>query len=490
MEEKENTMLETFELVVVGGGPGGYVAAIKAAQLGKKTALIEYREIGGTCLNRGCIPTKTLMHSAHLYEEAQRFAEFGINIGEVKLDSDKVWERKDKVVERMRNGVTALLEANHVTILRGRARILGRTGNQERIRIGIDLTESEDCPGQIPPRELETEKVLIATGSKPILPKIPGIKLPGVLTSDELLERSELYPRLLIIGGGVIGIEFATLYREFGCQVEIIEAADRILPSMDKEISQSIAMSLKKKGIIIHTKSIVKEIAQSADGSLSCGYTEKEKQKEAFADGVLVAIGRLANTEDLFAEEIKEEMDGAYIKVKDSFETGIPGIYAIGDVIRGMALAHAASAQGIAAVEGMFGQEVTVKLSAVPSCVYTSPEIAAVGLSEEKAVEAGFEVRTGKYPMLGNGKTILSAGDRGFIKLISDATTDRLLGAVLLCDRATDMISELTVAIANGLTVKEMASVIRPHPTYSEGITEALEDIHGQAIHIMPRGNR
>ncbi len=490
MEQKGKHISEAYELVVIGGGPGGYVAAIKAAQLGKKTALIEYREIGGTCLNRGCIPTKTLMHSAHLYEEVRRLAEFGIDIGEAKLCTDKVWERKDSVVERMRNGVTALLEANHVTVYQGKARILGRSCQQESIRIGIALPDTKGVTDQIPLRELEAERVLIATGSKPSLPNIPGIELPEVLTSDELLERKELFPRLLIIGGGVIGIEFATLYQELGCRVEIIEAMDRILPSMDKEISQSLAMSLKKKGILLHTKSMVQEIRQTADGSLACAYIEKEQSKEAFADGILIAVGRRAYTEELFTGECKPEMDGAYIKVKDSFETDIPGIYAIGDVIRGMALAHTASAQGIAAVEGMFGQELTVKLSAIPSCVYTTPEIALVGLSEEKAAEAGYEVKIGKYPMLGNGKTLLSAGDRGFIKLITDAASDRLLGAVLLCDRATDMISELTMAIVNELTVKDMKAVIRPHPTYSEGITEALEDIHGQSIHLMPREKR
>ncbi len=487
MVEKENRIAEAFDLVVIGGGPGGYVAAIKAAQLGKKTALIEYREIGGTCLNRGCIPTKTLMHSAQLYNEAHRLTEFGINIGEAKLSTEKVWERKDRVVERMRNGVTALLEANHVTIVHGKASMIGRSSQSARNRVEIALSETKDSSEQALPLELEAEKVLIATGSRPILPNIPGIKLPGVLTSDELLERKELYPRLLIIGGGVIGIEFATLYQELGCRVEIVEAMDRILPSMDKEISQSVTMSLKKKGIILHTKAMVQELTQAADGTLACRYHEKEQEKEVLADRILVAVGRKAYTEDLFTGEFKPETDGAYLKVKENFETDIPGIYAIGDVIRGVALAHAASAQGIAAVEEMFGREISVNLSAIPSCVYTIPEIATVGLSEEKALEAGYEVKTGKYPMLGNGKTILSAGDRGFVKLISDASTDRLLGAVLLCDRATDMISELTMAMANGLTVKEMASVIRPHPTYSEGITEALEDIHGNAIHLMPR---
>lgn len=486
MENQKYTEAEAYELVVIGSGPGGYVAAIKAAQMGKKTAIVECREIGGTCLNRGCIPTKTLMHSAHLYEEAKRFQEFGITIDSVGLDLEKVWERKTAVVDRMRKGILSLLEANHVTVIYGKARILERSEENKRIRLGITIPDTKENSELLSEQELMAEKVLIATGSKPSLPKLEGIELPGVITSDELLERKELYPRLLIIGGGVIGIEFASLYQGLGCQVEILEAMDRTLPNMDKEISQSIAMSLKKKGVTIHTKALVNRISKESDGSLSCVYSEKEQEKTAFADGILVSIGRKAYTEELFDKDFMVEMEGAYLKVKDNFETSIPGVYAIGDVIRGQALAHVASAQGIAAVEDMFGHSISVNLKAIPSCVYTSPEIAVVGLSEEKAIEAGKQVKTGKYPMLGNGKTILSAGERGFIKLISDAETDHLLGAVLLCDRATDMVSELTAAIVNGLTVKEMTAVVRPHPTYSEAITEALEDIEDRAIHITP----
>jgi dihydrolipoamide dehydrogenase len=261
---------------------------------------------------------------------------------------------------------------------------------------------------------------------------------------------------------------------------------DRILPNMDKEISQSVAMSLKKKGVIIHTKSKVTGITMGDKDELICSYDEKDSQKEVAAKGILLSVGRKPNTDGLFAPDVTIAYDGAALCVNDSFETNLPGIYAIGDVIKGKQLAHAASAQGIAAVEKMFGEMPSIDLSVIPSCVYTTPEIATVGLSEEKAAEAGFEVKIGKYPMLGNGKTILSAGERGFVKLIAEASTDRLLGAVLLCDRATDMISELTMAIVNGLHVKDMSSVIRPHPTYSEGITEALEDIYGHAIHMMP----
>jgi dihydrolipoamide dehydrogenase len=334
----------------------------------------------------------------------------------------------------------------------------------------------------------QAEKILIATGSKPILPKLEGADLPGVITSDELLAMEKIYRKLLIIGGGVIGIEIATIYQELGYQVEIIEALDRILPNMDKEISQSIAMSLKKKGVTIHTKARVTRILKNEDQSLSCEYTEKDTLCTTQAEGILVAVGRRANTADLIAEELTLIMEGANIQVNEEFRTSIPSIYAIGDVVnKAGQLAHAASAQGIVAVERMFGHIPSINLSVIPSCIYTTPEAATVGMSEEEAIQAGYEVKVGKYPMLGNGKTLLSAGERGFIKVIADAATLRVLGAVLLCDRATDMVSEFATAIVQELTVKDLAAVIRPHPTYSEAITEAVEDVEGMAIHLMPK---
>lgn len=463
-----------FDLIIIGSGPGGYVAAIKAAKLGKKIAIIESREIGGTCLNRGCIPTKTLMHSSHLYYEAQHLEELGITMEGIHLDIDKLKERKESVVSRMRQGIIGLLEANNVTILRGQARITGPNS------VEVNLPEQTG--------NYQAEKILIATGSSPAIPRLEGADLPNVITSDELLAMEKTYHKLLIIGGGVIGIEFATIYQEMGHQVEIIEAMDRILPNMDKEVSQSIAMSLKKKGVTIHTKARVTRIFPGEDQSLICEYSEKDTLSTTGAEGILIAVGRRANTKGLFAEGFELEMDGANIHVNEGFETSIPGIYAIGDVVNKTGqLAHAASAQGVAAVEKVFGHLPSINLSVIPSCIYTTPEAATVGMSEDEAIQAGYNVKVGKYPMLGNGKTLLSAGERGFIKVIADASTLRILGAVLLCDRATDMVGEFATAIVQGLTVKDMAAVIRPHPTYSEAITEAIEDVEGMAIHLMPK---
>lgn len=509
-------MTDRFDLIVIGSGPGGYVAAIKAAQLGMKTALAESRELGGTCLNRGCIPTKTLMHSSHLYQEALQLQEAGISFTGVSYDYDRIMERKDEVVGKIRQGIKGLLEANGVTLLYGTATILNMDNSRKEDRnineCNLKDDRSSNCDNQMEGRNSQkldetlegsfqvsvasqegakvyhTARVLIATGSKPVLPGIEGVDLPDVVTSDQLLARDgKLYHKLLIVGGGVIGVEFATIYRELGCEVEIVEAMDRILPNMEKEISQSVAMSLKKKGVSIHTKSRVTRFYKDTEANLSCEYEENGTVKTTSAEGVLLSIGRRAYTGDLFEGGNKIELDGACIKVSDSFETSIPGIYAIGDVIRGKQLAHAASAQGIAAVERMCGREASICLEVIPSCIYTTPEVAVVGMEEAEAIERGYSVKTGKYPMLGNSKTLLSNGERGFIKVISDATSGRILGAVLLCDRATDMVSEFATAIVSGLTVKDLSSVIRPHPTYSEAITEAVEDVEGMAIHLMPK---
>ncbi len=537
-------MKEHFDLIVIGAGPGGYVAAIKAAKLGMKTALIEKREIGGTCLNRGCIPTKTLMHSSKLYQEAAKLKEAGISFEGLSFDYQRIVNRKDEVVAKNRQGIQGLLKANGVTLLQGTATLLGpshtkgaeATGADNLKQASVEATNQDNnriekgsyheiaLTGSDGEHVLYgTDKVLIATGSKPIIPRIEGTDLPGVITSDELLTGDKLYQKLLIIGGGVIGVEFATLYRDLGCEVEIIEAMDRLLPSLDKEISQSVAMSLKKKGIQIHTRARVTKIRSKGELGLECEYEEAGRSgtestvgkredsrlpdvkasaekisteqvsaekastgKVTEAEAILLSVGRRAETEGLFSDQVIPEMEGACIKVNEDFETSLPGVYAIGDVIKGKQLAHAASAQGIVAVERMCGKEPSVILEAIPSCIYTSPEIAVVGLEEAEATEKGYRIKTGKYPMLGNSKTMLSMGERGFIKVISDADSGKLLGAALLCDRATDMISEFTSAIANGLTVKELASVIRPHPTYSEAITEALEDVEGMAIHLMP----
>lgn len=465
-------MEQQYNLVVIGAGPGGYVAAIKAAQLGMKVAVVENREVGGTCLNRGCIPTKTLMHSAHLYHEVKNFEAVGLKVEGLSYDIKKIHERKEEVVDKLRTGISQLFKANKIDFISGTATIT----DKDTILVQKDEEKTE----------VKTEKILIATGSKPAKPPIEGLTLPNVVTSDEMLSMSDkVYNKLLIIGGGVIGVEFATVYNSLGCEVVIVEAMDRILPTMDKEISQSMAMSLKKKGIKIHTSAMVEKISE--ENGLTCYYTEKGKAQTETADGILVSIGRRANTENLFEDGFDIEMERGCVVVNEKFQTSVEGIYAIGDVIKGIQLAHVASAEGIVAVENMVGKEPSIDLKVVPSCIYTNPEISSVGITADEAKAKGIKVKTGKFIMSANGKSLIAMDERGFIKVVFDEETDVILGAQLMCARATDLISEFTTAIVNKLTSEQLSSVIRPHPTYVEAVTEAIESANGCSIHTAPR---
>ena len=464
--------MEQYQLIVIGAGPGGYEAAIKAAQLGLKTALVENREVGGTCLNRGCIPTKALLHSASLYRSVQEFESVGLSAEGVSFDVQKVHNRKNQVIEQLRSGIEQLIKANKIDLYRGTGTITGEHDVTVK-------TEEEEV-------KLNGENILIATGSKPARPPIPGLDLPNVGTSDEFLfMEDKMYKNILIIGGGVIGVEFASVYQSFGCNVTIVEAMDRILPPMDKEISRNLDMILKKRGVKIYTGSMVSKIEQTENG-LACHFTQKDKEQVVEADGILVSIGRRANTEGLFGDGFTVEMDRGRVITDSEFKTNVPSIRAIGDVTAKIQLAHMASAQGICAVEMIAGKEPSINLDVVPGCVYTDPEIATVGMTEDEAKEAGIAVNKGKFIMSGNGKTVIEQSDRGFIKVLFDKETDVILGAQLMCCRATDLVSEFSTAIVNKLTSKELTNVIRPHPTFTEAVTEAVESVHGNAIHMAP----
>lgn len=464
--------MNEYQLIVIGAGPGGYEAAIRAAQLGLTTALVENRQVGGTCLNRGCIPTKALLHAAALYRGVQEFESVGLCAQGVSFDIQKVHDRKNQVIEQLRSGIEQLIKANKIDLYQGTGTLTGPHS--------VTVATGEG------PVELAGENILVATGSKPSRPPIPGLDLPHVGTSDEFLFlEDKLYENLIIIGGGVIGVEFASVYQSFGCKVTIVEAMDRILPPMDREISQNLAMILKKRGVAIHTGAMVERLEETPEG-IACHFTQKGKEQVVTADGVLVAIGRRPNTDGLFAEGFSVEMERGRIVTDEAFRTNVPSIRAIGDVTAKIQLAHMASAQGLTAVELIAGKEPSICLTAVPGCVYTDPEIATVGLTEEECKEKGIAVHKGKYIMSGNGKSIIEQADRGFIKLLFDEKTDVLLGAHLMCCRATDLISELSTAIVNKLTSKELSSVIRPHPTFTEAVTEAVESAHGMAIHLAP----
>ena len=469
--------MKQYQLIVIGAGPGGYEAAIRAAQLGLHTALIERRQVGGTCLNRGCIPTKTMLHSAQLYKETAHFELFGLHTENTSFDWAKIHQRKNDVVSKLRSGIEQLIKANKIDFFNTSASIL--SPHEVQLEQGEETT-------------LYGDNILIATGSVPSRPPIPGLDLPGVVTSDELLDdpsyaQTDSLPKeILIIGGGVIGVEFASVFSSFGCKVTIVEALDRILSTMDREISQNLSMILKKRGVEIHTGAMVERLEQS-DGKLVCHFTEKEKPQQISSQQILVAIGRRANTQGLFGNDFSVEMERGHIVTDESFRTSVDSIYAIGDVSAKIQLARIASAQGICAAHIIAGKVPPINLQAVPGCIYTDPEIASVGLSEDEAKKQGIPVKKGKFIMSGNGRSIIDEQERGFIKVLAHQDTDVILGAQLMCSRATDIVSELSTAIVNGLTVDQLAAVIRPHPTFCEGVTEAVEDVHGMAIHLAPK---
>lgn len=459
---KEGIPLETqFDAIVIGGGPGGYVCAAKLAQAGKKTALIEKTALGGTCLNRGCIPTKTLLHAAELLEEAKKAASAGIHIEGATVDYPALRQRKQEVVQQLTSGIEKMLSAAKVTVIAGNGYV-PKAGQ-------VQVTDAEGT-GTL----YTAQDIVVAVGSEPAMPPIVGLDLPGVMTSNDLLQDIPQLNSLVVIGGGVIGMEFASLYASLGTKVTVLEGQARILPPLDREIGQSLAMLMKKRGVTIVTNAMVQRVEQTEQNTLCCHYMVKEKEEMVAGQRVLVSVGRKSLASGVLAPELPIAYERGRVQVDENMQSSVPHIYVIGDAAAGYPqLAHAASAQALDVVAAITQQSFETDLHLVPSCVYTSPEIASVGMTEAEAKSAGIHPHIGKYPMTANGKSLLTEQERGFIKLVADEN-GVLLGAQLMCARATDMIGELTLAIANGLTEEQVASMIRPHPTFEEGIGEAL----------------
>lgn len=454
-----------YDLIVIGGGPGGFAAAVKAAQLGKKAAVFEAREPGGTCLNRGCIPTKALMHSSQLYQELKEGIP-GITVTSAAPDWPGLAARKNEVVETLRGGMASLLKSNKIDLIHAKAVITG----PNTVTAGGETYEAGH--------------ILVAAGSIPSRPPIPGLDLPGVVTSDELLDDISPRETMVIIGGGVIGVELATVWAAMGCRIVIVEALERILANLDREISQSMTMQLKKQGVEIYTSAMVSKLTQ-AESQVTVHFTYKGEEQSASGQTVLAAMGRRANTAGLF-DGVEPEMNRGMLAVNEKYETSIPSILAIGDAIGGIQLAHKAEAEGVRAVELLYGHQPSRASAPIPSCVYTSPEIAQTGITADEAKAQNIPVLTGKYVMGGNGRTVIEGGGRSFIKLVFHADTHVILGAQLLCHRATDLISELNTAVTLGLTAEQLMTPIRPHPTFAEGISEAVEAAFGVSIHSAP----
>lgn len=466
-------MASTYDLLVIGAGPGGYTAAIKAAGLGLKTAVVEKDKLGGTCLNRGCIPTKALLHASSQFAMMQRCDEFGVSVEGMAFDFKKMQQYKKKAVKSYRKSVEEQFEKLGIELIHGRAVI--------RRDCHVELyTDSGK-------EYLQAKHIIIATGAQAKMPRIPGIDLPGVYNSDRLLGAdSWKFDRIAIVGGGVIGVEMATIFNSLCSKVTIIEQGSQLLGPMDRDVAKALEEELKEKGISVYCNTTVSEIAERSDG-LVCRVVQDGREEELAAGQVLMAIGRTPYMEELFGEDVEFEMDNGKLAVNDRFMTSVPEVYAIGDVVADIQLAHVAAAQGTFVVENIAGRPHTIQLTVVPngmyarlpvvpSCIYTDPEIATVGLTEEMAKAGGMRVVCGRYSMGGNGKSIISHERGGFIHLVFDAYSKILVGAQIVCPRATDMIGEMATAIAAGLTAGQLMMAMRAHPTYSEGIGMAIED--------------
>ena len=452
-----------YDLLVIGAGPGGQTAALRAAKLGKKVAVAEAREPGGTCVNRGCVSTKTLLHSSSLYRAAAEGAAVGVHAEGLRADLGEIFANKRRVAQTLSQGVESMFKAAKIELLRGRATVLA----PHRVRLAGPEGE----------RELSAEAILLAAGAAPIRLPLPGMDLPGVLTSEELLEGPDhLYRSLVVIGGGVIGIEFAGFFSDLGCEVTVLEGLDRLLPMLDRELGQNLALILKKKNVRVCTNALVEGVEQAENG-LRVRFSVKGKPDFAEGEAVLCAVGRRAAWEALFAPGLEPELDGRILKVNERYETSIPGVYAIGDLASRNQLAHVASAQGQAFAEMLCGRESRVDMGIVPSCVYCRPEIAVVGLTDAEAKAAGIPVKTGKCVLGGNARTLIEDPGRSFMKVLAHSDTGEILGAQLMCMGAPDMISQISQAIANHLTPRQLLRAMRPHPSFEEALTDALEDL-------------
>lgn len=472
-------MAKEYDLVIIGGGTGGYVAAIRASQLGLKTAIVEKEKLGGTCLHRGCIPSKALLRSAEVFSLAKKSSDFGVETAEVSLNFLKVQERKNKIIEQLHKGVQFLMKQGKIDVYYGTGRILGPS-----IFSPIPGTVSVEMNDGTENEMLIPKNVLIATGSRPRT--LPGLDIDKeyVLTSDEALEMEELPKSIIIVGGGVIGVEWASMLADFGVEVTILEYLDTIIPTEDKEISKELQRLLKKKKIKIVTGAKVLPETLKKENGVKISALVKEEEKEFSADKILVSVGRVANVEGIGLENTDIQVENGYIVTNNVYQTKESHIYAIGDVIGGLQLAHVASHEGIIAVEHMAGKKPhPLNYRHVAKCVYSAPEVASVGYTEDEAIQAGFKVKVGKFSFRAIGKALVLGEVDGFVKMIADEETNDLLGVHMIGPHVTDMISEAGLAAVLDATAWEIGQTIHPHPSLSEAIGEAALAVDGMAIH-------
>jgi len=457
-----------YQVGILGGGPGGYVCALRAAQLGLSVVLIEGDRLGGTCLNRGCIPTKALVKSADLWREMGRAEEFGIFAGEKRMDYGAVVARKNQIVNSLVSGVEKLMKAANIRVVKGWGE-LKKAGQ-------ISVTTESGV------EDFEVENVILATGSVPARIPIPGSDLPGVETSDEILEGIDLPKRLVIIGGGVIGLEFASIYEAFGVKVSVVEMLPSLLPTIDEEIPKRLTPLLKRSGIDILTKTAVKQIRQEGE-SLVVQIKDAKGVRDIPADRVLISTGRKPSMRGIDVDRLGLELERGVIKVNAQMQTNLPNVYAIGDVVGGIMLAHVASEEGIIAVEHIAGHSVEMSYRAIPSAIFTHPEIAVVGFTEQELKASGKDYRVSKFPFSANGKALALGESIGIVKILANAE-GVIVGASIMGPQASTLISELVIAVEKGLRAKDIARTVHAHPTLPETIMEAAHGIDEKPLHL------
>jgi dihydrolipoamide dehydrogenase len=462
----------SFEVVVVGAGPGGYVTAIRAAQLGLKTAIVEEKHLGGICLNWGCIPTKALLRTAEIFENIKHASEFGLIVKDFSFDTKKVVERSRKVAKQLNGGVGHLLKKNKVPVFDGRGRLAG----PGKVSVSKD--------GK-PVADLSAKHIILATGARPR--SLPGLEPDGKLiwTYFEAMVPESLPKSLLVVGSGAIGIEFASFYRSLGCEVIVCEILERILPVEDEEISAFARKQFEKQGMKIHTATTVKGLTKSND-AVTAKLEGNGKSWEVKADRVILAVGIVGNVEDLGLEGTKVKVEKAHIVIDEWCRTGEPGVYAIGDVVGPPWLAHKASHEGVICVEKIAGVNDVHPLNVgnIPGCTYSRPQVASVGLTEAAAKENGYSVKVGRFPFIGNGKAIALGEPEGMVKTVFDARTGELLGAHMVGAEVTELIQGYGIARTMETTEAELIHTIFPHPTLSEMMHESVLDAYGRAVHF------
>ena len=459
-------------LAIIGAGPAGYVGAIRGAQLGAEVTLIEKKEVGGTCLNVGCIPTKTLTSTAHLYNLMKRASNWGIDAGFPSLNWEQVMRRKEQVVRRLVNGVRYLLKERKINLISGSASFLGEK----------TLLINKKDGGM---EKLQFDRILISTGSVPVELPVAGADLDGVVNSTKALSLEEVPSSLLIVGGGYIGCEFASIYNSFGSEVTIVELLPQILPGEDEEIVSTLRKKMEKDGIKIYTESRVNGIFRKDEKTKKVKILYPRGEIEILSEKVLICVGRKAYTDGLNLKSIGVKQNSGKIEVDEYMKTNLEHIFSAGDCIGGYLLAHVASMEAECAVENALGDKLKMDYTAVPRCIFTYPEIGGVGLTEKEALDKGFKIKIGRFPFIANGRALAEDETEGMVKIIAEDKTDKLLGAIIMGNRATDLIAELTLGIRAGMKLKDLIETIHAHPTLAEAVRESAMKTAGRPLHIL-----